>query len=141
MVRLVRLALWAILILAILGVGGIGGLFLVANGSWVEIAVPPWLTGLFGAAPVEVWLPALLGGWLLCALLAGGLLVWSMFYVWRRRQYESLIGEIESELADLRNLPLDEPAPLEDLPERPDPRAGQLLERASRDIGGETGDD
>jgi len=53
--------------------------------------------------------------------------VWSMYYVWRRRQYEALIGRLERELARLRNLPMDEPAPLEDLPERPDPAAARIL--------------
>lgn len=134
MVRWVRLVLFGALILAILGLGVVAGLFLVANGGWVEVAVPPWLTGLFGPEPVEIWLPAMLAGWILSAVLAGALLVWSMYYVWRRRQYESLIGDLEKELADLRNLPFDDPAPLEDLPETPDPGAGELLERASRDI-------
>ena len=134
MVRWVRLALVGALILAILGLGVVAGLFLVANGGWVEIAVPPWLTGLFGAEPVEIWLPAMLGGWILSAILAGALLVWSMYYVWRRRQYEALIKDLEDELADLRNLPFTDPAPLEDLPEVPDAEAGELLERASRDI-------
>src|SRR5690606_7879299 len=102
MVRWVRLALVATLILALLGLGVIAGLFLVVNGGWVEVAVPPWLAGLFGAAPIEVWLPALLGGWILSALLSGLLLLWSMHYVWRRRQIEALIGQLEGELADLR---------------------------------------
>jgi hypothetical protein len=57
-----------------------------------------------------------------------------MHHVWRRRQVEALIGQLEGELADLRNMALDDPAPLEDLPERPDPDAGELLERVSREI-------
>jgi hypothetical protein len=134
MVRWVRLALVATLILALLGLGVIAGLFLVVNGGWIEVAVPPWLSGLFGSAPIEVWLPALLGGWILSALLSGLVLIWSMHHVWRRRQVEALIGQLEGELADLRNMALDDPAPLEDLPERPDPDAGELLERVSREI-------
>lgn len=140
MVRWVRLALVGALILAILGLGVVAGLFLVANDGWVEIAVPPRLDGLLGAEPFEIWLPAMLGGWILPALLAGALLVWSMYYVWRRRQYESLINDLEGELADLRNLPFTDPAPLEDLAELPDATAGELLERASRDIAPEDGE-
>ena len=59
--------------------------------------------------------------------------LWSMYYVWRRRQYESLIGRLERELARLRNLPFTEPAPLEDLPERPDPVAAQVLASIDND--------
>ena len=134
MVRWVRLALVGTVILLILGLGVVAGLFLIANDSWVDVEVPRWLQSLFGDKPAEIWLPALIGGWILSGLLAGALLVWSMFYVWRRRQYEALIDRLEGELADLRNLPFTAPAPLEDLPEAPDPAAGAELERASRDI-------
>jgi len=134
MVRWVRLALAAAVFLAILGIGIVSGLFLVANAGWVPVAVPPWLAGIFGPAPAEMWLPGLLFGWLLCALLLATLLVWSMFYVWRRRQYEALIVRLERELADLRNLPFEDPAPLEDLPEEPDRDASEILEEASRQI-------
>jgi hypothetical protein len=50
-----------------------------------------------------------------------------MLYVWRRRQYESLIGRLERELAKLRNLPFVEPAPLEDLPEHPSLEAARVM--------------
>jgi len=50
-----------------------------------------------------------------------------MFYVWRRRQYESLIGRLERELANLRNLPFTNPAPLEDLPEVPNAQAARVM--------------
>jgi len=64
-------------------------------------------------------------------VLLGALVLWSLFYVWRRRQYESLIGRLERELAKLRNLPFTEPAPLEDLPELPD---AQVARQAVRTI-------
>jgi hypothetical protein len=76
---------------------------------------------------MEVWLPGLIAGWLAVVFLVAVLLVWSLWYVWRRRQYESLIGRLERELARLRNLPFTEPAPLEDLPERPDQSAARVL--------------
>jgi hypothetical protein len=53
--------------------------------------------------------------------------LWSMFYVWRRRAYESLINRLERELAKLRNLPFTEPAPLEDLPETPNVQAARVM--------------
>ncbi len=58
-----------------------------------------------------MWFPALIVGWLASAVLIAALALWTLFYVWRRRQYESLIGRLERELAKLRNLPFTEPAP------------------------------
>ena len=75
-------------------------------------------------------MPALIAGWLATAVLLAALVLWSMFYVWRRRQYESLIDRLERELAKLRNLPFTEPAPLEDLPETPNVAGGARDERA-----------
>ena len=137
MIRWLRLVATATVILSMIGLGVIAGLFLVANAGWIPVTIPPWLTGLFGDKPHDVWFPALIGGWLATALLAAALLLGSMYYVWRRRQYESLIGRLERELARLRNLPFTEPAPLEDLPERPDPAAAQVL--ASIDADDEIG--
>jgi hypothetical protein len=55
-------------------------------------------------------------------------LLWSMFYVWRRRQYETLVTRLERELVRLRNLPFKEPAPLEDLPELPSAHAARIMQ-------------
>jgi len=136
-IRWLRLIATATVILSMIGLGVVAGLFLVANSGWVPVSIPPWLTGLFGDRPHEVWLPALIAGWLAAVLLLAVVVLWSMYYVWRRRQYESLIGRLERELARLRNLPFTEPAPLEDLPERPDPVAAQVL--ASIDADDEIG--
>jgi hypothetical protein len=127
-IRWLRLIAITTVILSMVGLGVLAGLFLVANNSWVPVEIPPWLTGLFGDRPHEVWLPALIAGWLAgAALLAAGILG-SMFYVWRRRQYETLVNRLERELARLRNLPFTEPAPLEDLPEAPDARAARIMQ-------------
>jgi hypothetical protein len=126
-IRWLRLVATSTVVLTMIGLGVIVGLFLVANSGWIEIETPPWLGGLFGDEKHEVWLPALIAGWLAAVLLLAVVVLWSMYYVWRRRQYESLIGRLERELARLRNLPFTEPAPLEDLPERPDPMAAQVL--------------
>src|SRR5438105_4580454 len=95
--------------------------------AWVPVNVPPRLSGFFGEHPREVWLPALIAGWLTSVILLAAGLVWSMYYVWRRRQYEALIARLERELARLRNLPFTDPAPLEDLPERPNAEAARVL--------------
>jgi hypothetical protein len=60
-------------------------------------------------------------------VLLGAGVLWGMFYVWRRRQYESLVNRLERELAKLRNLPFTEPAPLEDLPELPSAQAARVM--------------
>jgi hypothetical protein len=121
------LAATATVILSMIGLGVIAGLFLVANAGWIPVMIPPWLTGLFGDKPHDVWFPALIAGWIATAVLIAALVLWSMFYVWRRRQYESLIGRLERELAKLRNLPFVEPAPLEDLPEVPSAAAARVM--------------
>jgi hypothetical protein len=127
-IRWLRLAATATVILSMIGLGVMAGLFLVANAGWIPVTIPPWLTGLFGDRPHEVWLPALIAGWLAAAMMAAVLILWSMFYVWRRRQYESLVGRLERELAKLRNLPFTQPAPLEDLPELPSTQAARVMD-------------
>jgi hypothetical protein len=126
-IRWLRLIATATVILSMIGLGVVAGLFLVANSGWVPVTIPPWLTGVIGERPHEIWLPALIGGWLASAVLLAAVVLWSMFYVWRRRQYESLVGRLERELARLRNLPFVEPAPLEDLPEVPDAHAARVM--------------
>lgn len=126
-IRWLRFIATATIILSMIGLGVVAGLFLVANGGWIPVAIPPWLTELFGDRPHEVWLPALIAGWLASVVLLAAIVLWSMFYVWRRRQYESLIGRLERELAKLRNLPFTEPAPLEDLPEVPSAHAARVM--------------
>jgi len=126
-IRWLRLIATATIILSMIGLGVIAGLFLVANSGWVPVRIPPWLTGFFNDRPHDVWLPALIAGWLASAILLAALVLWSMFYVWRRRQYESLVGRLERELAKLRNLPFVEPAPLEDLPETPSASAARVM--------------
>jgi hypothetical protein len=133
-IRWLRFIATATVVLSMIGLGVIAGLFLVVNAGWVPVTIPPWLTELFGDRPHEVWLPALIGGWLAAVVLLIAVVLGSMLYLWRRRQYESLIGRLERELARLRNLPFTEPAPLEDLPELPDARAARVM-RALDDDG------
>ena len=133
MIRWLRLAAVAVIILSMIGLGIMAGLFLVANAGWIPVVTPHWLTGLFGTKQHTAWLPALIAGWLAAAMMGATLVLWSMFYVWRRRQYESLIGRLERELAKLRNLPFTEPAPLEDLPEIPSTQAARVMDALDDD--------
>lgn len=134
MVRWLRFAAWGAFVVSLIGVGVGLGLFLWANDGWVPVTVPPWLTGLFGDPKLELWLPGLIGGWLLAVLAVSVVVAWSMFYVWRRRQYEALVKKLEWELSELRNLPFTAPAPLEDIPEEPDAATAQLLEPPEQDL-------
>jgi hypothetical protein len=134
-IRWLRLIATATVILSLIGLGIVAGLFLVANSGWVPVKTPPWLEGLFGNRPHDVRMPALIAGWLASALLLITLVLWSMFYVWRRRQYESLIGRLEKELAKLRNLPFEQPAPFEDLPETPNAQAARVMSTLDDDDG------
>lgn len=127
MIRWLRLAATATAVITMISLGIVVGLFLVANNGWIPVNVPPWLSALFGEHPREIWLPALIAGWLTTVILLAAGLVWSMYYVWRRRQYEALIARLERELARLRNLPFTDPAPLEDIPERPNAEAARVL--------------
>jgi hypothetical protein len=136
-IRWLRLTATAIVILSLIGLGVILGLFLIANSGWVPVRTPPWLEGLFGSRPHEIWLPGLIAGWVASAFLLATIVLWSMFYVWRRRQYESLIGRLEKELARLRNLPFLEPAPLEDLPEAASEEAARVMSALDEDGDGD----
>lgn len=127
MIRWLRIVATAIVILSMIGLGVMVGLFLIANSGWVPVRTPPWLVEVFGDRPREIWLPALIAGWLVGAVLLAAFVLWSMFYVWRRRQYESLISRLERELVRLRNLAFLEPAPLEDLPETPSEQAARVM--------------
>ena len=137
MIRWLRLTATAIVILSLIGLGVILGLFLIANSGWVPVRTPPWLEGLFGSRPHEIWLPGLIAGWIASAFLLATIVLWSMFYVWRRRQYESLVGKLEKELARLRNLPFLEPAPLEDLPEPASEEAARVMSSLDEDGDGD----
>jgi len=125
--RSLRFIATATMVLSLIGLGVVAGLFLVVNSGWVPVAIPPWFTPVFGNRLYEIRLPALIAGWLATPVLLGALVLSTMFYVWRRRQYESLVGRLERELAELRNLPFKEPAPLEDLPEVPSAEAARVM--------------
>ena len=63
MFRWLRFVATATVVLSMIGLGVVAGLFLVANGGWVPVTTPPWLTSVLGDRPHEIWLPALIAGW------------------------------------------------------------------------------
>lgn len=127
MIRWLRLVTVGVAVATMIALGVIAGLFLVANDRWVAVQVPARLVFLLGERLYEIWLPALIAGWLATAVLLVILVLGSLSYVWRRRQNEALIVRLERELTKLRNLPFTEPAPLEDLPEEPDAEAAKVM--------------
>lgn len=136
MIRWLRAALAVAAVLAVLAVGSAIGLLAVANSGYVAVQPHPWLRPvldpLLGGRVFEVQVPVLLAGWLVAILSASALVLGTMRFAWRRRQHESLIARLERELVRLRNLPITTPAPLEDLPERPDAETARELELAMR---------
>ena len=81
MIRWLRIAAKATVTLTFIALGVIVGLFLVANASWVAVDVPPWLEGLAPEPKLQIWLPALIAGWLVATLAIATLLLWSMYYL------------------------------------------------------------
>jgi hypothetical protein len=78
-------------------------------------------------------MPVLMAGWLIAVLAVGALVLGTVFYIWRRRQYESEIRRLQRQLIKLRNLPFEDPAPFEDVSEAPNPEAASLMLRLRRD--------
>ena len=126
-IRWLRFLATATVVLTMIGLGVVAGLFLVANDHWIPVTTPSRLTAILGDHVHEIWLPALIAGWFASAVLLCALVLTTLFAIWRRRQYESLVHRLERELARLRNLPFVEPAPLEDLPETPDAHAARVM--------------
>ncbi len=142
MIRWLRAIVAVVLVLLLVAICAVVSLLLAANGGYVELHGHPWLgpilDPLLAGRALEVQMPALLAGWLIAIFASAGLAGFWLFYVWRRRQYERLIRRLERELVELRNLPFTDPAPLEDLPERPDQAAAAELDDAMADVFGTT---
>ena len=134
MIRWMRLAAIGLVTLAIAIVGVGVGLFLIENDRWEAVELHPWLRWVFGDTPWEVWMPTLFAGWLVAVIGIGALFLWSVFYVWRRRQYEGELRRLRRELVALRNLPFEAPAPFEDQDELPDPEARRIMALVERGL-------
>jgi hypothetical protein len=112
-----------VVVLLLLAAGGVLTYFLIINGQWVVVRFPAVrgrLDDPFGMVELETPLGVVMAlafvvGFAL-ALLLMVLPGWLRRGVERRRERRFIRG-LEGELTDLRNLPLSQPAPLEDLPE------------------------
>jgi uncharacterized membrane protein YciS (DUF1049 family) len=119
MTRSLRLTAIALVALLLIAVGAIVGLFLVQNAHWIIVRVPflrlQW-DDPFPLVEYETPLYAVMA----VAFVAGFLLAMPLFLLgWLRRSVERgrerrMIRGLEGELVDLRNLPVTNPAPLED---------------------------
>ncbi|PID38427.1 MAG: hypothetical protein CSB49_05640 [Proteobacteria bacterium] len=99
--------------------------FVAENGSWALVKVP--VVGSSLGKPLS-WIAyeAHQGGLLVGCFVAGVVSVVLLLLIplslrrgYERRRRERFIGALEGELSDLRNLPLTQPAPYEDIDEAP----------------------
>jgi hypothetical protein len=114
--------LLSVLILLLIVLGATLGYFLMQNGSWIVVRFPTvqmdWESPfpvVEYETPLAVVMAVALGvGFVLAALLF--MPSW-LKRAWERRREHRFITSLEGELTDLRNLPVTDPAPLEDLPD------------------------
>ena len=132
-------------VLLVLGLAaGAVALFVHRNAHSVLLNVPELR---FDGPSTLVWseFDLVLGAGLLAAFTAGAFAVALLVVVptwlgrgWQRHRDQRLIRELESELSALRNLPVTDPAPYEDLP---DERAAELRESSREERWAELDDD
>lgn len=124
MTRGLRIALTSFIVVLLVGVGAVVALFLVQNAQWVVLRAPwlrfrlddPFLVAEYETPLYMVMAAAFVVGFALAVLLF--VPFWLRRSVERGRERRFIRG-LEGELTDLRNLPLDHPAPLEDEPDAP----------------------
>jgi len=123
--RGLKAILVSVLILLLVSLGATLGYFLIQNGSWVIVRFPTAQVDLEQPlslveyeTPLAVVMAVSMG--------VGFLLAVVIFFpswirrVWERSRERRFITGLEDELTDLRNLPVNSPAPLEDLPDPAD---------------------
>lgn len=122
MSRGLKAILISVVILILVSLGATLGYFLLQNGSWVVVRFPTAQADLEQPlslveyeTPLAVVMAVSMG--------VGFLLAVVLFFpswirrVWERSRERRFITGLEDELTDLRNLPVNSPAPLEDLPD------------------------
>lgn len=136
MSRGLKLVVAVVVLLVLLVAGGAVALFLVENADWVVIRVPVLRADISDPIASELWEMPLAA--LLAISFGAGLLLASLLLVpgalrraFERGRQRRFIDELEGELADLRNLPVTAPAPLEDL--EPEEQTGSR--KRSRGVG------
>lgn len=141
MSRGLKVVLVSVLILLLIALGATLGYFLMQNGNWVVVRFPtaqldieePFPTVEYESPLAVVMAGAMAAGFLLAVVLF--LPSWAR-RLWERRRDRRFIDNLEGEITDLRNLPVEHPTPLEDLDEPGDgPRAprGPLKKRSDDD--------
>jgi UPF0716 family protein affecting phage T7 exclusion len=126
MSRSLKLALWLVLILLLLLAGATLGYFLVQNASWVVVRFPTVQLSREDPFPVVEYESSL--AWVMAAAMLAGFVLGVLLFmpswlrrVWERHRERRFITSLEGELTELRNLPVERPAPLEDLPDEKAP--------------------
>lgn len=148
-------ALIGLSLLLLVGLVAVVVVFMVNNAHWVIVRFPTLQLDLehpFPTVEYDVALPLVMLG----SVIVGFLVATFLFLpgllrrLWERQREHRFIKGLEGELAGLRTLPATEPAPLEDIPETPRPRAAsgaapplpdedELLAAALRDADREAG--
>ena len=137
--RGLRLLILAATLLLVLGVFWLIFYFGMRNSHWVAVRVPAVHWSWENPLPVEEYEAQL---WLVMLVAFGvGILLTMLLLVipgWIRRGVERrrerrFISSLEGELSDLRNLPVNEPAPLEDLAEEPHPQPTAVADTEEED--------
>jgi hypothetical protein len=115
-------------VVILLALGGVSGFFLFKNAQWVIVRFPGLAARLDDPFPMlefEAPLALIIAVAFICGFVLAMLLLvlpgWLRRGVERRREHRFIRG-LEGELDDLRNLPIRDPAPLEDVPDE-GPRA------------------
>jgi hypothetical protein len=119
--RALRIGLWVAFAGMLVLVGVEVGVFMRMNDGWVTLRwpLPQATASLVAHVDYEspVWVLAL--GWVIAGVLVAAVVLWFPVYLTRRRHVTGELKRLTRENAELRNLPITAPAPLEDLPEAP----------------------
>lgn len=145
MSRWLRSIFFLFFILLVLTAGGVMTLFLLQNGQWVVVRVPTVVFSLTDPLAVtEFETPLSVAAMLSFAL--GAFLVGVMTIpvaiqrAVQRNRDRRFIHNLEGELVDLRNLPVTNPAPFEDIAEDDESVTAEddeaALLQALQDVGG-----
>lgn len=144
MSRTLRSVLFFLFILLVLMAGGVMTLFLMQNGQWVVVRIPTvvwnWSSPL---AVTEFETPlsvAVMLSFALGAFLVGLMTIpVAIQRAVQRNRDRRFIDGLEGELVELRNLPVTNPAPFEDIAEDDDPVSPEDDEAALLDALQEVG--
>lgn len=123
--RVLRILAISVAVAVLAAVVAVVAAFVQENGTWVVVKVP--ILGASISEPIAwVTYDLHLGGALVGSFMAGLLGVLLLLLIplslrraFERRRRDRVIGSLEGELSDLRNLPLNDPAPYEDIDEAP----------------------